>query len=168
MLTDDQRRKLEELFARHGEGIGGFVLARVGSEELAEEITSRVFVTAVRAFWQCRRSPAAWLWSIVRTELALHFRRRRADEPAGADIADPADPPDEQVRRREERGRLRDALAELPEQLQTVLYMKFFQDMRNVDIAEATGLTASHVGVLVHRSLKRLRSLMEGRGLGGA
>jgi DNA-directed RNA polymerase specialized sigma24 family protein len=33
--------------------------------------------------------------------------------------------------------------------------------MRNRDIAEATGRSAENIGVIVHRALRRLRSLME-------
>ena len=38
--------------------------------------------------------------------------------------------------------------------------MKFFLDMPNTEIAGALGMTAGNVGVVVHRSVKRLRELM--------
>lgn len=136
------------------------MLARVGDADLAEEITARVFLKAVRKIAQCRRSPAGWLWSIVRTELAGHFRRSRRGI---VNVRGPqaADPPDDHAERQEEQRRMQSALAELPERLRRILYMKFFQDMANTEIAEATGLSRSNVGVLVHRALKRLRALME-------
>ena len=160
-MTEDERRAVEGLFARYSEGVGSFLLARVGDAELAEEITARVFHTVVRKFAQCRRSPAAWLWAIVRTALAEHFRRRRPHEPADPQLPDGAAGPDEQAERLEMQRRTRAALAKLPEDTQKIIYMKFYQDMRNVEIAKATGLTPSNVGVLVHRSLKRLRALIE-------
>ena len=159
-MTDQQRRTIEELFARYGPGVGSFVLARVGDRDAAEEITSRVFAIVVRKIGSCRHSPAGWLWAIVRTQLAQHFRRRRHTETSER-LADPAEPPDVRAERREMQRRTRLALGRLPEDHQKLLYMKFYQDMRNVDIAQATGLSASNVGVLVHRSLKRLRALLE-------
>jgi RNA polymerase sigma-70 factor (ECF subfamily) len=159
-LTEDQRRRIEDLFARYSEGVGSFVLARVGDAELAEEITSRVFLKVVRRFPQCRRSPAGWLWSIVRTELAQYFRRRPRSENCDPKIADGCLAPDAQAQQHEDQLRLQAALGELPDKHQRILYMKFYQDMPNIEIAEATGLTPSHVGVLVHRCLKRLRALM--------
>ncbi len=159
-MTAEQRRTVEALFARYASGVGGFVLARVGDAELAEEITARVFLTVVRKLHQCRGSHAGWLWSIVRSELAGHFRRRRRGEPFGDDLPDPADGPDGQAQLAESRSEVWDALGRLPEEQQKLIHMKFFQDMRNVDIAEATGLSRSNVGVLIHRALKRLRSRM--------
>jgi len=161
-LTEDQRRRIEDLFARYSEGVGSFVLARVGDAELAEEITSRVFLKVVRKFSQCRRSPAGWLWAIVRTELAQHFRRRPRSGDCDPRMAGPDPTPDAQAQQHEDQLRLQAALGELPGEHQAILYMKFYQDMPNVEIAEATGLTPSHVGVLVHRCLKRLRALMGG------
>ena len=165
-MTDDQRRKIEELFARRGEGVGSFVLARTGDAELAEEITARIFLTVVRKFHQCRHSPAAWLWSIVRTELAGFFRQERRSrghrprEALGEHLPDTARGPDQEAADRESRLRLQAALEQLTEPQQEIIYMKFYQDMRNVDIAEAAGSTAVNVGVRVHRSLRRLRELM--------
>jgi DNA-directed RNA polymerase specialized sigma24 family protein len=53
------------------------------------------------------------------------------------------------------------ALERLPADLHEIVYMKFFLDMRNLDIAEATGLSSSHVGVKVHRTLRQLRRLLQ-------
>ena len=57
--------------------------------------------------------------------------------------------------------RLAAALRELPEDRQRIVWMKFFLDLPNTEIAANTGLTPSHVGVLVHRCVKALRLLME-------
>ena len=159
-MTGRQQEEIERLFRQYGEGVASFVLARVGSAELAEEITSRVFLTVVRQFGQQNRSPAGWLWAIVRTELARHFRECREVHAGVELLADAAGPP-EQLVRRETHARLQAALERLSEDEQQIVYMKFFQDMRNQEIAAATGLTASHVGVIVFRTLKQLRALME-------
>src|SRR5687767_9205940 len=66
LISDERRAKVEELFMRHAKGVAGYVLARVGDAEVAEVVTSSVFEIVVRRIDQCRGSPAAWLWSIVR------------------------------------------------------------------------------------------------------
>lgn len=64
-LTAEQRKaKVEAMFRQYGRGVGSFVLARVGDADVAEAITSNVFLIVVRQIEQCRTSPAAWLWSI--------------------------------------------------------------------------------------------------------
>ncbi len=159
-LTSDEQILVEELFADYSRGVGSFVLARVGDAELAEELVSRVFVAAAGAIGQCRGAPAAWLWTIVRNELAMHFRglRRASEDPRGLDRL--AAPFEDQAERAEAHDQMSRALRRLPEELQQIVWMRFYQDMSNTSIAEATGLKPGHVGVLVHRALKQLRAWM--------
>ncbi|MCY3020733.1 MAG: sigma-70 family RNA polymerase sigma factor [Planctomycetota bacterium] len=177
-MTSEQQEQIESLFLRYADGIGSYVLARVGNAELAEEITSRVFLTVVRHYGQQRESVAGWLWAIVRTEIARSYR----DRPRGATMPQPSGPldgdsrascgaavpaardadlPPEQAIRRETQIRLQAALGRLGDDEQRIVYMKFFQDVSNREIAAATGLSANHVGVIVFRTLKKLRELME-------
>jgi len=159
-VSPEQRGQIERLFADHGPGVGSFLLSQVRDAELAEELTARVFLAVVRAFHQCSGSPAAWLWTIVRNELARHFRDRRPTATELPEPEDPSGPSDGPAHRREAEADMHAALARLAEDQQRILYLKFFQDMPNTDIAVALGLTATNVGVLVHRALRRLRDLL--------
>lgn len=165
MLNEDARRQIDELFRRYGKGVGSYVLARVRDRDVAESLTAGVFLQVVRRFEQCRTSPAAWLWTIVRNELARYFRDRKATEPLDAEPADDTGrfDPTLAFERREAEGRLGAALRLLTEEQQALVYMKFFLDMSNVDIAEALKMTPSNVGVVAHRAIKRLRDVMEDR-----
>lgn len=159
-MTPEQQKTVEELFSRYSRGVGSFLLARVGDAELAEELTARVFAAVVGAIGQCSGPPAGWLWTIVRNELAMHFRSkrstRRLDE---LELHDPRELPD-RAEQSEAGDQMTRALRQLPEEWQKIVWMKFFQDMSNTAIAEALSLTPGHVGVLVHRALKQLRLLM--------
>ncbi len=171
-MTPRQRREIEQLFDRHAAGVGGYVLARVGDPELAECVTARVFGKVVERFDQCRTSPVAWMWSIVRNELAQHFRESqplrnrgvrvmKLDGPLADSLVDHGPGPGGRAEVTEWHEALRVALEQLPEDQRRILGMKFFSQMKNTEIAQATGLTVSNVGVILHRSLKQLRGLME-------
>jgi len=160
LLDDDRRQKIEGLYRRYGKGVGSFVLARVGDPHVAESITAGVFLLVVRRFDQCRGSPVAWLWSIVRTEVARYFRDRREAEPLDVEPTDFSADPWRLAERTETDARIGEAVRRLSDEQQTLVYMKFFLDMPNTDIAEALGMTPSNVGVVVHRAVKRLRELM--------
>ena len=60
---------IEQLFLRYGPGVGSYLMARLGNAELAEEITSRVFLTVVRRVRQVPR---------LRRGLAVVDRPQRA------------------------------------------------------------------------------------------
>ena len=155
------RAAVQELFRQHGKGVGGYVLARVGDAHRAEEITAQVFLQVVRKFHQLRGPAVGWLWAIVRNELAQHFRKRDRHVPLDAPLPARPDAADDEEARQRLHGRLQQALAQLPEEQRHFLYLKFFQHMRNADIAAATGRSPIHVGVIVHRAVKQLRRLME-------
>ena len=152
------QKEAEELFLRHGQGVGRYFLARVGDPELAEELAARVFLTVVRKIEQCSGSPTAWLWTICRTELAKYFRDNPRHASPTEDLQDVSTPPLEELERQEIQERLRGAMNRLPEEHVKILYFKFFLRLRNTEIAEAIGITATHIGTLVHRLLQQLKS----------
>jgi RNA polymerase sigma-70 factor (ECF subfamily) len=51
-------------------------------------------------------------------------------------------------------------LAELPDNQQEVVRLKFQDNLSYREIAEVTGLTTSNVGYLLHMAVKRLREQM--------
>lgn len=158
-MTEEARQKIEDLFLRCGPGVGRYVLLRVGSPELAEEISARVFLTVVRQFHQHNGSLLGWLWAIVRTELARHYRQRPLAV-CSTEVASKEPLPLEQMERKERSDVLRACLEKLPDEEQQLLSLKFFMGLGNQEIAEATGLTPSNVGVKLHRTLKELRGLL--------
>ena len=159
-LTPTGQQEIERLFREHGKGIGGYICARVGDAELAEEITARVFLQVVRAHDQLRGPPLPWLWSIVRNELARHFRRPQIQRPLDEAMQDTKVLPADELTQREASRQLTEALAQLTEDDRQIVGMKFFSRMSNLEIADATGMTATNVGVRIFRALERLRNLM--------
>lgn len=159
-LTEDARRTIEELFQRHAAGMGRYVRLRVGSAELAEEITARVFLTVVRNFHQQRGSLLGWLWAILRSELGRHYREKPHRE-VPPDLPATAALPADELERKERDALLHSALTRLSAADQELISLKFFLELSNLEIAEALAVTPSNVGVKVHRALKELRGLLE-------
>jgi DNA-directed RNA polymerase specialized sigma24 family protein len=61
-----------------------------------------VFLTVVRRLHQCRASEAAWLWAVVRSELARHWRDGlRRHRPVNDGIVSGDDPPAARAERNE-------------------------------------------------------------------
>ena len=151
--------QLENLFHRHAAGLGSYFLARTGDPELAEELTSRVFVLAVERIGQCRDNPAGWLFAVAQSVFSRRLRELR--RPAPPARAPEQRDPGSAAEARELYSRLTEVIAELNEQQQQIVYLKYFQDMGNSEIAKSTGLTPVHVAVVLHRALKRLREMLD-------
>lgn len=159
-MNEIARKKIEELFHRYGAGVSRYVLLRVGSPELAEEITARVFLSVVRNIHQQNGAVVGWLWAILRTELSRHFRQH-GHQGYPADLACSLASPSEQLERQERDELLHAALKQLPDDAQQLVSLKFFLGVSNLEIAQTLGLTPSNVGVRLHRTLKELRDLLQ-------
>jgi RNA polymerase sigma-70 factor (ECF subfamily) len=67
----------------------------------------------------------------------------------------------------EQAARLRQALAHLPPQQAAVFCMRMLDDLSYEQIAEALGISASHVGVLLYRARGALRERFADRDKAG-
>jgi RNA polymerase sigma-70 factor (ECF subfamily) len=126
-----------------------------------------------------------WLRQLAQDRLAdLHRRHVRAarravgrEEPAGPELSDdsiaalahriatPAPGPSEAAHRREQAGRLRAALARLPDADREVLILRHLEQLSPREIADVLGVSQAVVYTRHLRALRRLRSALgeEGR-----
>jgi RNA polymerase sigma factor (sigma-70 family) len=130
-----------------------------------EEARDVVQDTLLR-FWQqdprqlAGRLPQ-WLFTVCRNR-ALDVRRRRArllplDPDAHAEPTSLAPLPCRVFQGREALRAVLEVFATLPASQQRVLALRLDDGLSYREIARTTGLTVSHVGVLVHEGLKTLR-----------
>lgn len=142
-----------------------YVCRRVGDRTTAEDLTSQAFLNATSALPRYRPSApfGAWLFRIATNVLIDHYRvaGRRRSEPLEAAEALPDGRPDpaESAERRAEAGRLEKTLSRLPDRARRLLTLKYFSELSNAEIADAEGLTPNHVGVLLHRALRKAQEL---------
>lgn len=146
-----------------------YLRVRVGDESLAEELTAATFAQAFAKRHQLRNAAAfpGWLFRIAHNELAQHFRRRSnrgtvaVDFDFLADLPAPGLEPDEVIARQQQGQVMLRALLTLPPREQEILDLKFVAGLSNIQVAEATGLTPSNVGVIIFRALRKLRAAMQ-------
>ncbi|MFA5138501.1 MAG: sigma-70 family RNA polymerase sigma factor [Elusimicrobiota bacterium] len=146
--------------------IYNYIRYRVSDPAAAEDVTSAVFEKALDKFesYRAEKGPIeAWIFAVARNTVNDHFRRRRlwAWLPWAEGSPAEGDTPETLLSRKESDAELLSALACLNERERDVLAMKFAWKMTNRGIAAQTGLSESNVGVIVFRSVKRLRGEME-------
>lgn len=163
MLDNEQ---FSRLYRDYLPRVLNYLRLRVGEEGLAEELTAATFAQAFAKRHQLRVAEAfpGWLFRIAHNEVAQYFRRRRPSVAQtddfdllltlpGGDL-----PPEEVVHQRQQWQAIAQALRQLPQREQEIIELKFIAGLSNVQIAEATGLTPSNVGVIVFRALQKLRA----------
>jgi RNA polymerase sigma factor (sigma-70 family) len=169
--TDAQH--FTELYQQWYRRVFNYILYRAPEPDDVEDLAMQVFEKALKSLpqYDARRGPfAAWLFAIARNVLNDYHRRRRfAWLPLAAfrEQPDAARSLEETYARGEEHKLLLQALARLSDRERDILGLKFAARLNNRQIAAAVGLSESNVGVIIYRSLQKLRGYLEADGRAG-
>lgn len=167
---DSLPSEFEEWYAEYQSAVYRYVRFRVATREVAEDVTSVVFMKALRAFGRYdpgRASPKTWLLRIARNAVTDHLRslKRRGSLHVSLDrIPDlVADIPshEERVIKQERIQRLLNGARSLRKADQEVLSLRYGAGLDNSEIADHLGISNNAVAVRVHRALKRLKAVVE-------
>ena len=160
----------EAWYTEHQSSVFRYVRFRVATREAAEDVTSVVFMKALRSFDRydsSRSSPKTWLLRIARNAVTDHLRslRRRGSLHVSLDrIPDlVADVPshDERVIKQERIQRLLNGTRTLRKADQEILSLRYGAGLDNAEIAEHLNISNNAVAVRLHRALKRLKASVE-------
>ena len=140
-----------------------FFRYRFGATADAEDLTARTFEKAWRARHRYRRDVAGfstWLLTIARNVAVDEYRARRPHVPldAAAAVAAGGASPEDAAVLSSEADRLASLLVQLPDRERELLALKYGAGLTNRAIAQATGLSESNVGTILHRAVQTLRS----------
>lgn len=145
-----------------------YVRYRCDGRELAEELTSRVFLRLLERIdsYQAEKGPfKPWFYALTRNVIAdyyrfekLRFRKLRSIMFSGEEESIGLEA---RVIQDEWKKELTNALRSLNQRERDLLGLKFAFDLSYREMAAITGLTESNVGVTIFRALKKLRGKLD-------
>jgi RNA polymerase sigma-70 factor (ECF subfamily) len=156
-----------QLYDHYVSGVFRFVYYRVGSQQLAEDLTSETFVRGLRAIqrfnWQ-GKDFGAWLTTIARNLIADHFKSSRAR----LEIVSEAIPEgkvtvassEHEVLARISNEILFEAVNSLPNEQRDCVLMRFIQGMSIAQTAATLGRSEGAVKQLQLRAVRSLAKTM--------
>ena len=158
-----------EAVQQHQDELYGVALRILGDRDPALDATSRALLKAFRSWhrYDQTRPVRHWLLRIVANEAISIGRERTRDRArsASADdavgVLDHAPLPDEHAVAREERARVRRAVAALPELYRVPVVLRYFSELSIDEIALITGRPSSTLGVQLLRARALLRETLE-------
>jgi RNA polymerase sigma-70 factor, ECF subfamily len=143
-----------------------YVYSKVGNREEAEDLTSQIFLKAVRGVETERgaQSMRKWLFQVARTTIAdywrAHYRVATGSLDALLDAGWEGPAADELVALSSQpQDRVRRILQALPEHYREVLTCRFLLNLSVRETAVRMNLTEANVKVLQFRALKRAAEL---------
>ena len=158
---------LEDIYRQYYKNVFNYICFRINSHFDAEELAAQVFEKAIGK-WDSYNPAFAiegWLIGIAKNTVTDYLRSKKRRHIVALDSVvrriSPNRQPEEIAVANEANRALLVAMAQLKDAERQILSMKFATDLKHREIAEILGISESGVGVIVHRSLKKLRKIME-------
>jgi RNA polymerase sigma-70 factor (ECF subfamily) len=155
---------LEQAFDRYYPAIFRYFRYRGADAEVANDPAASVFERALTHLDQYdprRAQVQTWLFAIARNLSINYWKAEKETLPLEDDLPGRDDPPPEEaVILTQDRQQVLLALQSLDPRSREILAFKFGGPLTNREIAELTGLTESNVGVILYRSLLKLRTVL--------
>jgi RNA polymerase sigma-70 factor, ECF subfamily len=167
MTPGTEVQQFEQLYQENLELIYRFVYSQVRNREAAEDLTSQIFLKAVRSLdlEQRAHGSSAWLFRVAHTTMAdywrAHYRRAATHSlealvEAGWEGPSDADAPLVGSVAAE---RVEDILQSLPDRDREVLTCRFLLNLSVRETALSMGVTEANVKVMQYRALRRAAHL---------
>jgi RNA polymerase sigma-70 factor (ECF subfamily) len=159
------------LYEQHVDRIRSHVRGRVGDADLADDLSSQVFLRAWQAIERYRPVPGrpfiAWLYAIANNLIVDHYRRSRRElvgvkgDPRDSGHADP----ERCALTGDLREEIRRALARLKPEQQLIVSLRLVEGREYEEIAAITGKSTGALRVALCRALTSLRDELRRRGV---
>ena len=167
---DNCEKKFSKIYDQCIEKIYRFVFVKVNSQEVAEDITSRVFMRGWEAFKKSQNpitndqkidNPRAFLYQIARNLVIDHYREKGKAQIVSTDftpnLADPRTNIVEKAITNADLAVVKNALKDLNEDNQNVIIWHYLDDLPIKEVAKLLDRSEEATRVLLHRTLNSLR-----------
>ncbi len=168
---DEHRKWLQATFERLERPLIAYAMRLLGGDvEVARDCVQESFLRlCCESRSHVEGHVDAWLFKTCRNRAMDHHRQEArmiidSDSSALATAQASTAEPGGYLSQREEQARLHDQIARLPTREQEVLSLRLGQGLSYKQIAEITDLSVSHVGVILHEAVTKLRTAMAGTG----
>lgn len=157
------RQEFESVYREYAAAIYRYLYWQTGDAALASDLTADVFERA----WRARRTwtygaAGPWLYRIARNRLVDHWRKRKEVSLEDSLLPDAMPALGEQLDRHFLARELGGALDRLPEDMKSVVVLRFIEELPVRAVAEALDMTEGNVRVVQFRALRKLREIMRG------
>jgi RNA polymerase sigma-70 factor, ECF subfamily len=158
------RREFEAAYREHSPAIYRYLYWHTRDQGVASDLVADVFERA----WRSRNSwtygsARPWLFRIAHNRLVDYWRKRKevSLEDVSGIPGDPAIPlVGDQIDHELVVDQLGYALDLLPEDMKSVIVLRFIEELSVREVAEVLGMTEANVRVVQFRALRKLRQLM--------
>jgi RNA polymerase sigma-70 factor (ECF subfamily) len=165
---DSLNEQFGHIYDQYIDKIYRFVYLKVNSQEIAEDVTSKVFLKGWEAFQKDNsniKNPGAFLYQIARNAVIDHYREKGRSKvvsiESGAQVADPETSAHDKAVLNADIGVVKLAIQKLKKEHQDIIIWHYLEDMPIDDIADLLDKPAGTIRVMLHRGLNDLKDIIQ-------
>ncbi len=161
MLMANQRVEFAKIYDKYVAKIYRFVVLKVSSREVAQDLCSETFLKGWEVFKQEKiDNPQAFLYRIAKNLIIDHYREKGRTQIVSADdlpIVDPDCKIEEKAALNSDLEQIKLKLADLNDDYQNVIIWHYLDDLSISEVANLLDRSEEATRVLLHRALEALR-----------
>lgn len=163
------KQAIGKLYRLHVDVIYRYIWARVRDDSVTEDLTAQVFLKALEGLptYEPRGKPfVAWLYRIAYARVVDHWRKqeRRVEVPLEDTLPAHGPRPEDLLDVESDWVTAIDLLAQLTDDQQDVVILRFIGEMSMAQVAETLGKTVGATKAIQYRALASLARLLEKQG----
>ncbi|MFE4710901.1 MULTISPECIES: sigma-70 family RNA polymerase sigma factor [unclassified Paenibacillus] len=161
----DKDKLFTTIFETYYSRIFNYTAYRVNCRYTAEDLTSQIFEKTLSKLhsYSGEKAPfEVWLFAIARNVVNDYYRSQKRTRLFSLDaireLVSTRQAPEERMLEGERSSGLNRALDTLAAKERNIVALKFGADLKNKEIASITGMSESNIGVILYRSMRKLKS----------
>lgn len=157
-----KKRRFEKMYDTYADDIFRYLLVRVRDRSLAEDLTADTFTKA----WQRLdgfdfKQVRPWLYKIAKNTMTDHWRKKQTlVTEVEIEVVSGAESIETQLDKQTQAEIIQAALAKLPEEMRSVVTMRFMLGYSAKKTGESLGMSEGNVRVIQYRALKKLKEVL--------
>ena len=151
-----------DIYVQYKKKVIGYLYNHTNNRELAEDLTSDVFLkvySKLESFDDTKASLSTWIFTITRNTLTDHFRTRRVHDEIPETLAEDSSV-EEDVCNSEMLNLLAGALEKLEERERDIIVLHYYSGKTLKEIGEKLGISYAYVKILHNRALDSIKEIM--------
>ena len=170
LLAKGDRSAMPMLFARHRTRVFRFVLRRVRSQAVAEELVNEIFLAVWQQAgrFQGTSSATTWMLAIAHNKAVSSLRKKRdegLDDGVAEAIADESDSAETTLAKSGKAAALRACLDRLPDDQRIVMDLVYYHEQSIRQVAEVMGIPENTVKTRMFYARKKLSDMLTAAGI---
>ncbi|MBI2625230.1 MAG: RNA polymerase sigma factor [Candidatus Nealsonbacteria bacterium] len=157
------RKEFSNIYDKHVSQIYRFIYLKVSSNDIAEDLTSEVFLRAFEAFRGKKRdieNVSAFLYQIARNLVVDHYRDKAQAQFVSTDyviLKDQRPGVEEKAALGSDLEVVKSAMAGLKDEYREILVLHYLDDLSVKEVAKIVDKSEDAVRVTIHRALQALK-----------